>query len=273
MYTKIIILGTLGVLVGSALAIWSWNQPTAISTPVEVPEAVSTSTPATTTSDTPAPSPAPLPKPTTSPAALTPFSVATSLAVGGNLAFQDGLVVTLKTIADSRCKPDVQCIWAGELAPEFSVTGGSFGKAVFMVSLGTVRSTTTTAYAYTFSLGTVSLNEATIIVTKASVTKTGTVQGTVTVSPVCPVERIDTPCVVPPETYTSRKVVAYDAQGVRVIKELSLKGDGSYVLTLEPGTYLLQIVPAGIGEGEKKSIGIIANTTSTVDFAIDSGIR
>ncbi len=273
MYTKIIILGTLVLLVGSVFAIWNWNQPTVIPTLVVVPEAVSTSTTATTTPDTPAPSPAPLPKPAPSPAALTPFSVAASLTVGGNLAFKDGLVVTLKAIADSRCKPNVQCIWAGELAPEFSVTGGSFGTAVFMVSLGTIRSTTTTVGAYTFSLGTVSLNEATIIVTKAPVAKTGTVQGTVTVSPVCPVERIDTPCVVPPETYTSRKVVAYEAQGVRIIKELSLKGDGSYVLTLDPGTYQLQIVPAGIGDGEKKSIGIIANTTSTVDFAIDSGIR
>ena len=188
--------------------------------------------------------------------------------------YTDVLTVTLNSISDSRCKPDVQCIWAGELAAEFSITGGSFGTTVTSLSLGTVRNTTKTMGGYTFTLVTATEQNVTLNISKISATTAkGTVQGKVTISPICPVERLDEPCITPPETYTLRTVVVYGPAEFTKIRETALSGDGTYSLSLAPGNYWLQIEPAGIGPGEKKPVTIKINSTSTIDFDIDSGIR
>lgn len=227
---------------------------------------------ATTTSTTtpPVPDPVPTPKPSSSVKFDTPLTLTTKQS----LTFADGLKITLKVINDSRCPTDAQCIWAGELAPEFSVTGGSFETKVETVSLGTARTTLTTIGAYTFTLINATESTATITVSKKAVSQSkGRVTGTVTVGPICPVERVDEPCVIPPETYTSRNVVVYGPTEFIKISETPLRSDGTYTLSLAPGNYWLQIAPAGIGPGKKKPIVIEANKTVTLDFDIDSGIR
>ncbi len=104
-------------------------------------------------------------------------------------------------------------------------------------------------------------------------TKAGRVTGQVTIGPICPVEREDQPCVIAPEVYTSRKVVVYGSNQVTAIQEMSLDSEGNYTFSLPPGTYWLQIVPAGIGEGEKKQVTILAGKTTPLDFDVDTGIR
>ena len=227
---------------------------------------------ATTTGTTTPPVPAPIPTP--KPSSAIKFDTPLTLSTKQSLTFADGLKITLNVINDSRCAVNVQCIWAGELAPEFIVTGGSFGTKVETVSLGTARTTSTTVGAYTFTLVNSTEKTATITVSKKSVSQSkGTVNGKVTVGPVCPVERVNEPCVIPPETYTSRKVVVYGPTESVKISETPLKSDGTYTLSLAPGNYWLQIAPAGIGPGEKKPIMIKTNVTTTLNFDIDSGIR
>jgi hypothetical protein len=75
------------------------------------------------------------------------FNSEVSLNVGDRIVFSDSLVVSLQEINDSRCKPDVQCIWAGELAPLLIV-----GKAKSEVRLGTINNDVVTFGNYTFTL-------------------------------------------------------------------------------------------------------------------------
>ncbi len=165
-------------------------------------------TASTTSTNTP---PVPAPVVTPKPSSSSKFESLVTLASKQTITLGDGLTITLLTINDSRCAPDVQCIWAGELAPQFSVTGGFFGTKVETVSLGTARTTATTIGGYTFTLVTATKSTATIKVSKKPVAQNnGTVSGTVTIGPICPVERVDEPCEVPPETYTSRKIIVYE---------------------------------------------------------------
>jgi hypothetical protein len=227
---------------------------------------------ATTTSTTtpPVPTPTRTPKPTT----VGKFDTQLLLTTTESLTFSDGLTVTLATINDSRCKPDVQCIWAGELAPEFSVTGGAIGTDIQKIALGTVRNTSATVGAYTLTLVTATEDNTTITISKKAVSQNnGAVSGTVTIGPICPVERIDEPCVIPSEVYTSRNVIVYGPTEDVKISQTKLSADGTFNLSLSPGAYWLQIDPAGIGPGEKKPVTVSANKTSTVDFDIDTGIR
>lgn len=226
---------------------------------------------ATTTSTTTPPVPAPLPTP--KPSTTGTFDTKLSFVPKQTLTFSDGLRVTLNTINDSRCKPDVQCIWAGELAPEFSVTDGKLGTSVSTLNLGTVRSTTTQGV-YVFTL--IEATETSVVLkvaVKQQAATTGGVMGTVTIGPICPVERIDQPCVVPPEVYTSRSVIVYGPTEDAQISQTKLTAEGTFKLSLAPGTYWLQIDPAGIGPGEKKLVTVIADKISTVNFDIDTGIR
>lgn len=101
----------------------------------------------------------------------------------------------------------------------------------------------------------------------------GYVSGKVSIGPFCPVERVDQPCTLPVEAYTSRSVVIYEADQVTVKEKVGLDKEGKYTVPVGPGTYFLQIQPAGIGPGEKKKVIVTSFKTSVVDFDIDTGIR
>jgi hypothetical protein len=102
----------------------------------------------------------------------------------------------------------------------------------------------------------------------------GYVSGHVTIGPNCPgPEKVGQPCPVPKEAYSSREVVVYDSDKVSVNVKGKIDSEGNYKIALGPGNYFVQIVPAGIGAGEKKSVTIKSFETSTVNFNIDTGIR
>ncbi len=216
----------------------------------------------------------PLPVPTPP---YTDFAKSVTLHVNDTATFSDGLTVTLKEINDSRCKPDVQCIWAGELSPLLLVTGGNFTSPKDEIRLGTTNNTSVTKAEYTFTLQSATEGEAIVVVTKSASADTNTnigyVTGHVTIGPICPVESIDHPCIVPPEVYTSRNAIVYAADQVTVMKKTPLDTAGNYKIALAVGTYWIQIQPAGIGAGEKKKVAITSGKTQTLDFDIDTGIR
>ena len=95
-----------------------------------------------------------------------PKSETVTLQKGETKTFESRLEVTLMSIDDSRCPPDVQCVWAGELAATLSVGLANAEAAPVEVRLG--QTTRTSAEAYGFSFGLVAITEtsATISVTK-----------------------------------------------------------------------------------------------------------
>ena len=108
---------------------------------------------------------------------------------------------------------------------------------------------------------------------KPVTTSFGYVAGHITIGPNCPVEQVDNPCPTPLLAYSSREVVVYKSDAVTVKEKGKIDMEGNYRIALPPGTYFIQISPAGIGPGEKKQVVIMSSKTSTIDFDIDTGIR
>lgn len=94
------------------------------------------------------------------------FDTPSTYTINDTATYPDGLMVTLTAINDSRCQPDVQCIWAGELSPQLSFTGGDLNETITQLSLGTSRTESQTIGAYNVSLTAATENSATIIVSK-----------------------------------------------------------------------------------------------------------
>jgi hypothetical protein len=102
----------------------------------------------------------------------------------------------------------------------------------------------------------------------------GYVAGHLEIGPNCGGPVVDSkPCPTPPEAYSSREVVVYDSDGVSVNVKGKIDTKGNYKIPLGPGYYFVQIVPAGIGAGEKKGVTIKSWETTNLDFFIDTGIR
>lgn len=236
------------------------------------------------------------------------FDVPMTMNIGDTVSFSDGLTLYLKEINDSRCRPNVQCIWAGELAATLVANGGMFITPADTVSISTVTHKTINQQGYIFTLDDATETSATITVSLAAndgghvactqeakqcpdgsyVGRTGPncefaqcaatnangyIAGHVTIGPFCPVERPDQPCPTPTEAYTSRDVVIYASDGVTENKRVPLDTQGNYRIALTSGNYYAQIQPAGIGSGEKKPFTVKPLETTTVDFDIDTGIR
>lgn len=83
------------------------------------------------------------------------FGAPATINLEESAAFPDGLRVRLISVSDSRCPADVQCAWAGELAPIVQLSGGE-ETALVRLQLGTVRALDRSSDNYA-----VALNEAT----------------------------------------------------------------------------------------------------------------
>jgi hypothetical protein len=103
----------------------------------------------------------------------------------------------------------------------------------------------------------------------------GYLEGTVTIGPICPVERPGEVCKPPPEAFAARPVQVYEAGSMKFVKTVGLDADGEYRTTLAPGTYVVEITRAGIDRTEDvpKTITLRSGETVVVDIAIDTGIR
>jgi len=203
------------------------------------------------------------------------FNKPVTLKINDKVTFSSNMYVSLKEINDSRCKPDVQCIWAGELSVLLSVLFPTANPAQD-TRLGTTNNKSVTLLGYTFTLQSATENSATIVVSPKESTSRiagGYIVGHVDIGPFCPVVREGETCKVPPEAYTSREVVIYMSDKVTVKERMHLDADGNYKIAIGPGNYFVQIIPAGIGPGEKKPVTVKSFETTTVNFDIDTGIR
>jgi hypothetical protein len=60
------------------------------------------------------------------------------------------------------------------------------------------------------------------------------------------VETPGTPRPTPPGVYSARKVMVYDWDRIKLIRQVDLSDSGHYRVDLKPGTYVIDINHAGI---------------------------
>jgi hypothetical protein len=104
---------------------------------------------------------------------------------------------------------------------------------------------------------------------------TGTLEGTVTIGPIWPGERPGPPRPIPCEVYEARKVMVYDKNGSRLLKQVDLDCNGRYRVELGSGIYTIDTNRIGIdssGDVPKK-IEVRPGETVSLDIDIDTGIR
>lgn len=96
------------------------------------------------------------------------------------------------------------------------------------------------------------------------------VRGTVVLGPMCPVERVESPC---PDRPLQATVVASDTSGRRVASVRSA-GDGAFSIPLAPGRYVL--TASGAGEmrfARPVGVTVLGGTWTRAVVRVDSGIR
>ena len=105
-------------------------------------------------------------------------------------------------------------------------------------------------------------------------------QGAVTIGPVSPVEGPGVNPVVPPEVFSARKLIIYDASGKHLVREvyftqIGTGATGYYTAQIAPGTYTVDINHVGIDAAANlpQKITVSADETVTIDVNIDTGIR
>ena len=104
---------------------------------------------------------------------------------------------------------------------------------------------------------------------------TGSLEGTVKIGPICPVEHPGQECPTPPEAYAIRKVLVYDEAKTKLLFTLDISSKGEYAAQLLTGKYTVDLKRAGIDQSAEVPavVTIHANTVTQLDINIDTGIR
>jgi hypothetical protein len=96
------------------------------------------------------------------------------------------------------------------------------------------------------------------------------VHGQVLAAPGCPVERADSPC--PAIRVAGARVIA--STGETEVARVVSAGDGSFTLTLPPGTYTLEATTSnGYRSSANQVVRLQESTAQQVTITLDSGIR
>lgn len=104
----------------------------------------------------------------------------------------------------------------------------------------------------------------------------GVFSGKISIGPICPVERIDVPCPVPPEAYAAREFLVLSGDQKQTIASFHADARGNYSVSLPSGTYVVVSAKTGIGYMSKdlpSTITIEAGQTTILNIGIDTGIR
>jgi hypothetical protein len=111
-------------------------------------------------------------------------------------------------------------------------------------------------------------------VSPAPGSENGTLTGTVSIGPLCPME----PCNISDDriasAYAARTIIISDPKGSVVAFAVPDPRTG-YTVALKPGTYIVDIPRQGIGGSNQlpKTVIIRAGETIRLDISIDTGIR
>lgn len=106
----------------------------------------------------------------------------------------------------------------------------------------------------------------------------GWLEGTISIGPICPVERIppDPACLPTAETYKVYPVSVYTSDGEIKITQLSPSLDGSFSTELPPGNYLVILETANKyigGSNLPAEVSIVTMEKTMLSINIDTGIR
>ena len=106
----------------------------------------------------------------------------------------------------------------------------------------------------------------------------GWLEGTISIGPICPVEKIppDPACMPTAETYKAYPVSIYTSDGKIKITQLAPSLDGSFSTELAPGNYLviLETANKNIGGSNLPSeVSIVSQGKTMLSINIDTGIR
>jgi hypothetical protein len=103
----------------------------------------------------------------------------------------------------------------------------------------------------------------------AGATRSGVLHGTVLLAPATPVCMPRVPCMRP-----APGVVLAFSRGGLVRARATTDADGTYRVTLRPGTYGVRVVrPTGMHRLNPASISVSASQVKRVTFYLDTGIR
>lgn len=106
-------------------------------------------------------------------------------------------------------------------------------------------------------------------------TENSSIKGKVKIGPVCPVEDINDPCTTPPELYSARELVVYEANGTTEVKRVKINPDGSYSVKLKEGRYVLDMIKIGIDTSADlpKKFTLLDGQEFEFNISIDTGVR
>ncbi len=94
---------------------------------------------------------------------LVEFDRLVVMEINNKVVYPDNLSIQLKEINDSRCKPDVQCVWQGEISALFEIITEGSSKEI---RLGTINNNQIDLDHYKFFLYEASENNVIIITQK-----------------------------------------------------------------------------------------------------------
>ena len=197
--------------------------------------------------------------------------------------FNNGIFVTpLEVTADSRCPSDVTCVWAGEISLKTRLEKGTTtADVVFKLQSAVVFE------GYTVTLTDVipennsktPLSKAdyrfTFNVTPLAQPIVGSVSGKVTLSPICPVERVPQEPQCSPKPYATTVEIKEVGESV-VIKTVQSDNMGAFTTDLAVDTYVLHALTvnnAPMPTCAPVNVTIKSGQVSTQDISCDTGIR
>jgi hypothetical protein len=102
----------------------------------------------------------------------------------------------------------------------------------------------------------------------------GYLEGFVTIGPICPVERENVTCPVPPGVYEARKIVI-STERAEVVALVDIDSKGFYQVALAPDTYIVDINHVGMDHSTDVPVAvtIVEGRTTVLNISIDTGIR
>ena len=211
-----------------------------------------------------------------SPAKNVVFGKAIALSIQDKVIFPDGLQVALTAINDSRCKPDVQCIWAGELSPVLQISGGALARTD-TVQLGTITTKQAVKNGYTFLLQSAEPGRATIVVSKTTAgSSPAGISGYIHIGPTCPVQKDPPDPNCADKAFADAVVIVRSASTGAVVKQLATDEQGAFIVSLAPGNYTVSAGPRSglqLPRCDLVNATVTANAFVSVDISCDSGIR
>lgn len=196
-------------------------------------------------------------------------------------------IMPMEVLTDNRCRIGVLCLQAGTVTILAQLTSGTESKQLHLtltepvlfagksINLTNVtpfphaeEEITTREYRFKFAVDDAKGQQ--------NITE-GTLNGKITLGPICPVEDATHPCKPTAEMYAARKIAVYTAEAKTLLKIITPDASGNFSVPLTAGMYYVDLEGqmGGIGSvsGLPQTVTIVDGRTVHLDINIDTGIR